>query len=98
MANKDVLTLEFVLCDSRKFMLYLYWILLFWKNFLDYEKIDVRVQILECHKPTLHPQNVAVTFSVPKLIYEWSLKNRIQERCVIALRSCFVIKGLLLNL
>ena len=25
-------------------------------------------------------------------------KNRIQERYVIALRSCFVIKGLLLNL
>ena len=97
-ANKDVLTLEFVLCDSWKFMLYLYRILLFLKNFLDYEKIDVRVQILECHKPTLHPQNVAVTFSVPKLIYEWSLKNRILERCMIALLSCFVMKGLLLNL
>ena len=31
-------------------MLYLYWILLFLKNFLDYEKIDVRIQILRRHK------------------------------------------------
>ena len=31
-------------------MLYLYWILFFLKNFLDYEKIDVRIQILRCHK------------------------------------------------
>ena len=31
-------------------MLYLYWILFFLKNFLDYEKIDARIQILKCHK------------------------------------------------
>ena len=32
-------------------MLYLHWISFFWKNFLDYEKIDVRIQILKRHKP-----------------------------------------------
>ena len=31
-------------------MLYLYWILFFLKNFLDYENIDIRIQILKCHK------------------------------------------------
>ena len=31
-------------------MLYLYWILFFLKNFLDYEKIDARIQILKRHK------------------------------------------------
>ena len=30
-------------------MLYLYWILFFWKNFIDYENIYVIVQILQCH-------------------------------------------------
>ena len=55
-------------------MFCLYWILFFLKNFLDYEKIDVRMQILKRHKLTpLHPQNVAVTFSVPKSIYEWTV-------------------------
>ena len=48
--GKDVLTLEFVLYDRWQFMLYLYWILFFLKNFLDYEKIDARIQILKCHK------------------------------------------------
>ena len=33
-------------------MLYLYWILFFLKNFLDYENIDVRIQILKRHKLT----------------------------------------------
>ena len=33
-----LLNLEFL------FMLYLYWILFFLKNFLDYKKIDVRIQ------------------------------------------------------
>ena len=31
-------------------MFYLYWILVFLKNFLDCEKIDVRIQILKRHK------------------------------------------------
>ena len=31
-------------------MLYLYWILYFLKNFLDYEKINVRIKILKRHK------------------------------------------------
>ena len=34
----------------------LYWILLFLKNFLDFEKIDVRIQILNRHKLNLSPQ------------------------------------------
>ena len=28
-------------------MFHLYWILFLWKNFLDYAKIDVRIQILK---------------------------------------------------
>ena len=39
----------------NKFMLYLDWILFFLKNFLDYEKIDVKIQILKRHKLTLPP-------------------------------------------
>ena len=31
-------------------MFYFYWILFFLKNFLDYEKIDVRIQILKRQK------------------------------------------------
>ena len=56
-------------------MLYLCWILFFLKNFLDYEKIDLRLQILKRHKLNLPPQNVAVTFSVPKSIHEWPLRQ-----------------------
>ena len=58
-------------------MLYLYGALLFFKNFLDYEKLGVRMQILKRHKltppppPPLPSQNVAVTFSVPKSIYDF---------------------------
>ena len=37
-------------------MLYLYWILFFLKIFLDYEKIDVRIQILKRHKLNTPPQ------------------------------------------
>ena len=36
-------------------MLYLYWILFFLENFLDYEKLDVRIKILKCHKLTPPP-------------------------------------------
>ena len=44
-------------------------------NSLEYKKIDVRIQILKRHKLTLPPndQNVAVTFSVQKYIFEWPL-------------------------
>ena len=31
-------------------MLYLYWILFLLKNFLDYEQMDVKIQILKHHK------------------------------------------------
>ena len=55
-------------------MLYLYWNLIFFlKNFLDYEKIDVIIQILKRYKLNPHRQNVAVSFFVPKSIYEWPL-------------------------
>ena len=42
-------------------MLYLYWIFLFLKKFLDYGKIDVRIQISKRHKLIPHPQKVAVS-------------------------------------
>ena len=37
-----------------------------WKTFLIMIKIDLRLQILKRRKLNLPPQNVAVTFSVPK--------------------------------
>ena len=46
-------------------MVYLYWILFSLKNFLDYEKIDVRIQVLKCHKltrPTPHPKRHSEVF------------------------------------
>ena len=46
------------------------------KNFLDYEKMDVRIQILNHYKLNFQPQKDMVTFSVPKLIYEWTLKDQ----------------------
>ena len=55
----------------NKFMLYLYWIVFFLKKFLNYEEIGVRIQILKRQKLNTS-QNVAVTFSVPKSIYDWS--------------------------
>ena len=36
-------------------MLYLYWILFFLKKFLDYEEIDIKIQILKCHKLSPSP-------------------------------------------
>ena len=54
-AVQRLLTLEFVLYDSWKFILYLCLILFLLKNFLDYEKTDVRIQILKRHKLTPHP-------------------------------------------
>ena len=50
--RKGVLMLEFVLYESWQFMLYLYCISFFLKNFFDYEKIDVRIQILKRGKLT----------------------------------------------
>ena len=44
-SGKDLLTLEFVSCNSWYFMLWFYWILFFLKNVPDYEKIDIRIQI-----------------------------------------------------
>ena len=44
----------------------LYWILLFLKTFLGYEKIDVRTQILKRHKLTTHIIGVPPPFSTPK--------------------------------
>ena len=41
---------------------------------LDYEKIDVRIQTSKHHKLNPTSKNVAVTFSVPKSIYEWPLR------------------------
>ena len=66
----------FVLYDSWKFVLYLYWTLLFLRKFLDYEKIDVRIQILKRHKLKPHHIYIVVTISVQKLIYEWPLNER----------------------
>ena len=54
----------------NKFMFYLYWIVFLLKNVLNYEKIDVRIQILKRQKLNTS-QNVAVTFSVSKSIYDW---------------------------
>lgn len=52
-------------------MLYLYWILFLLKNFLDYEQMDVNIQILKHHKLNPRtPQNIVVKFSVPKSIYK----------------------------
>ena len=56
-------------------MLYLCWILFLLKNFLDYEKIDLRLHILKRHKLNLPPKKVAVTFSVPKSIHEWPVRQ-----------------------
>ena len=49
--------------------LYMYWILFFLKNFVDYEKIDVRIQILKRHK--LNPQ------PTPKTSSQWRFSFKI---------------------
>ena len=57
-------------------MFYLYWILYFLKYFLDYEKIDGRIQIFKTSQGKHpHPQNVTVAFYVSKSIYKWLLSN-----------------------
>ena len=43
-------------------MLYLYWILLFLKNFLDYEKIDIRIHIFKRSQDNLTPTAVCFIF------------------------------------
>ena len=44
-------------------MLYLYWILVFLKNILDYEKVNVRIQVLKRHKlHTLPPKRRSEVF------------------------------------
>ena len=66
----------FVLYDSWKFVLYLYWTLLLLRKFLDYEKIDVRIQILIRHKLKPHHKYIVVTISVQKSIYKWPLNEQ----------------------
>ena len=63
-------------------MFYLYWTLFFLKNFLNYEKINERIQALKRHKlippsPLSSPrsQDIAVAFFIPKSIYALSLNK-----------------------
>ena len=77
--RKDWWTLECILYGTWQFMVYLYRLLFFLKNFLDYEKIDKIIQILKRHKLN-SPQPVAIF--TPKSFYEWSLRWR-QVLCIL---------------
>ena len=72
-------------------MFYLYWIFIFLKNFHDYEKINVRIQILKHHKLNLEKLNREKPLNSPVCSYHVTYAFQSES----TLHSCLNVKEIL---